>query len=101
MSSFGKFVLGTIVGGTIGAVIGVLLAPRSGSETRELIREEFAHRYNDSVDTVKGKTDELKSRAKQLSEELEETGRRTVGKLSKIHRGQSRGDLIPRVVFAL
>lgn len=80
MSSFGKFVLGTLVGGAIGAVIGILLAPRSGSDTRDLIREEFTHRYNDSVDTVKTKADELKTKARKLSEDLEETGRRTVNK---------------------
>ena len=35
----GGFVLGLFVGGTIGALLGLLLAPRSGSETRAELRE--------------------------------------------------------------
>ena len=35
--SAGKFIAGFIVGGAVGAVIGILLAPQSGEETREQI----------------------------------------------------------------
>jgi gas vesicle protein len=93
MSSFGKFVLGTLVGGAVGAVIGLLVAPRRGSETRQIIREEFVTRYNDSVDSVKGsvdnvkgavkgKTDEVMAKVKKLSSEAEEAGRKVVDKFS-------------------
>ena len=35
--SAGKFIAGFIVGGAVGAVIGILLAPQSGEETRAAI----------------------------------------------------------------
>jgi gas vesicle protein len=89
-SSFGKFVAGALVGGAVGAVIGMLLAPRSGSETRELIREEFETRYRESGDVLREKSDVLKEKASafrekisDLSAELEETGRKTVSRFTE------------------
>ena len=97
-SSFGKFVTGALIGGAIGAAIGMLLAPRSGVETREMIREEFDTRYREGADAVKAKTDAiktkageiredlgekadaLKEKARKVSNELEEVGRRTVSR---------------------
>ena len=35
--SVGKFLAGFIIGGAVGGVIGVLLAPRSGEETRQTL----------------------------------------------------------------
>ena len=35
--SVSRFLAGFIVGGAIGAVAGVLLAPRSGEETRKML----------------------------------------------------------------
>lgn len=90
-SSTGKFILGALVGGAVGAVIGMLLAPRSGSETRELIKEEFETRYRDSADVLREKSDVLKEKAtafrekvSELTDELEETGRKAVSRLSEV-----------------
>lgn len=89
-SSFGKFVLGALVGGAVGAAIGMLLAPRSGAETRELIKEEFDSRYRESADAVREKSDILKEKAAafkdkvtEFSSELEETGRQTFNRISE------------------
>lgn len=60
MSSFGKFMLGAVVGGVLGGVIGVLMAPRPGHETRQIMREEMNRRYTDSVDTVKGEVERVR-----------------------------------------
>jgi gas vesicle protein len=82
MSSFGKFMLGTLVGGAIGAALGLLLAPRSGQETRKLIQDEFSTRYNDSVDCVKEKAEAVRAKIKEEAHNLEEAGRKMVSKMS-------------------
>ena len=38
-SNGGTFVAGIVVGGLIGAAIGLLLAPRSGRETRRILKK--------------------------------------------------------------
>ena len=38
MAGKGKFALGALIGGAIGAVVGILAAPKSGKETREDIK---------------------------------------------------------------
>jgi gas vesicle protein len=35
----GKFIGGVLIGGAIGAVVGILFAPRSGKETRQMLKE--------------------------------------------------------------
>jgi gas vesicle protein len=89
-SSFGKFVLGALVGCAVGAAIGMLLAPRSGSETRELIREELDNRYHESAEALREKSDVLKEKAAafrdkvgEISADLEETGRKTVSRFTE------------------
>lgn len=95
-SSVGKFVLGALVGSAIGAVIGMLLAPRSGNETRELIREEFENRYRDSTDIIREKSDVLKEKAaafrekmSEFSEDLEEKGRKTISRFTEAGKKSS------------
>jgi len=110
MSSFGKFLLGTVIGVAVGTLLGMAYAPRSGDKTRQLLKDELENRYYDSlekvgeavdsvqaqaqekINTVKSGADEIshriqdsaetfKSRVKALSDELEETGRDTLNKL--------------------
>ncbi len=87
--SLGKFLTGAIVGGAVGAVIGMLLAPRSGSETRDIIREEFEHRYRDSADALregsehlKEKASVLKDKVKDFSGDLEEKGQQVISRFT-------------------
>jgi gas vesicle protein len=93
-SSTGNFLVGTLLGAALGGLFGLLLAPRSGTETRKLIQDEMSSRYNtsrdslkgkyeESLDTLKAKADVLKDRVRSLSEELEEVGRRTVNRLTE------------------
>ncbi|MCR4433452.1 MAG: YtxH domain-containing protein [Coprothermobacterota bacterium] len=41
MSSKVDFLIGFIVGGLIGAGLGLLFAPQSGEETREMLKDKF------------------------------------------------------------
>ena len=90
--SLGRFLLGAIIGGIAGAAVGLLLAPQSGRETRQTIREELdkrkeemSRRYSEkaedfrhSAETLKAKASDISSRVKKLSEDLEDTGRKTL-----------------------
>ncbi len=98
--SFGRFLFGAILGGAIGAGVGILLAPRSGEETRRLIRDDMERRYmeskeavNERVDALRDKAEEvgdqlrdsadnLRRKAQEISDELEETGRKTLTKMT-------------------
>lgn len=93
MSSFGKFTFGILVGAAAGAVVGMLLAPRSGEETRRLIRDEMDRRVQESTDHVREVVEEkrevlregaeaLKERAMKITDDLEQVGRETVEKLT-------------------
>src|SRR5881227_2065031 len=67
----GKFAY-FLAGLGIGSVVGILFAPRSGDETRELL----AGRVDEGRDYVNRRTRE----AKEQAEDLIERGRRTVGR---------------------
>lgn len=78
------FVKGTILGAAIGALAGLLLAPKSGKETREDIKGKVKNTYadvserlegmtremNDRVETLKVAAKELKGEAREESQEL-------------------------------
>jgi gas vesicle protein len=41
-SGTGKFLGGLLIGGAIGAALGILFAPRSGKETRQMLKKSVA-----------------------------------------------------------
>jgi gas vesicle protein len=51
-SGFGSFVAGLVIGGLIGAAIGLLLAPESGEEMREQVGDFVDERMRDFGDAV-------------------------------------------------
>jgi gas vesicle protein len=63
-SDLGAFLAGCMVGGLIGAGVALLLAPQSGEETREMIREHSI---------------ELKNRAEQAAEEFRSKAETAIG----------------------
>ena len=57
--SAGKFIAGFIVGGAIGAVAGILLAPKSGEETRNEIAngaKEMLRKADETAKQIQSKT---------------------------------------------
>ena len=70
--SSGKFLFGALVGGAIGAAVGMLLAPRSGVETREMISEEVSSRYDDAKGKVGDKVSELENTGKKTLDDVAE-----------------------------
>jgi gas vesicle protein len=73
------FLKGTIIGAAIGALAGILLAPKSGKETQADIKRKVKGTYDDiqrklesMSDEVSGRVDSLKEAAKELKGEAKE-----------------------------
>ena len=62
-----EFLAGVIIGGLIGAAVGLLLAPQPGEETREQLVEKGIE--------LKERVAELSEEARKKAEELHEEGR--------------------------
>ena len=68
-----RFLAGFAIGAAIGAVAGVLLAPKSGEETREHLGKmatELADKTDATVQDIKRKADTLISDAQEKSAEI-------------------------------
>lgn len=73
--SAGKFLAGFIVGGAIGAVAGILLAPKSGEETRQLIADgtkDALKRADETVKEIQSKADDVVSDMQKKGDEIKE-----------------------------
>ncbi len=75
--SIGKFVTGFVIGGAIGAIAGILLAPQSGEETREAISENAKMAYKKTQDVVK----DIQDKADDKIEEMQKKGNEIIGKI--------------------
>ena len=68
-----KFLAGFIVGGAIGAITGILLAPKSGEETRQLIADttrDVMKRADQTVTEIQSKADDVVSDMQKKGDEL-------------------------------
>jgi gas vesicle protein len=67
-SGFGSFLAGLVIGGFVGAAIGLLLAPRAGEELREQVGE-FVGEKRAALDEAisEGKAAAEKARAEMLA----------------------------------
>ena len=68
-----RFLAGFAIGATIGAVAGILLAPKSGAETREMIGEmasDVARKTDETVKDIQRRADNIVSDVQEKSEEI-------------------------------
>ena len=77
--SAGKFLAGFIVGGAVGALAGLLLAPKSGEETREMIAQKSSDIYDKTEASIK----EIKSKTEAVVDDLQKKRWRTHFKSSR------------------
>lgn len=78
--SAGKFLAGFIVGGAVGALAGLLLAPKSGEETREMIAQKSSEIYDKTEDSI----NEIKEKAEDVVEDLQKKGDEIIAKIQGI-----------------
>lgn len=74
----GKILLGILSGAAAGAAVGLLFAPKKGSDTRRRIADrsnEYAYstksKFNDLVDNVSHQYDSVKSKVRGKSKHLD------------------------------
>lgn len=77
--SIGKFVTGFAIGSIVGGLIGVILAPQSGEETREMLADkskDICSKAHDAVSEIQTKADgivsDMQSKGDQLISKLQE-----------------------------
>ena len=71
--SVGKFLAGVVVGGAVGAIAGLLLAPQTGEETREMLNDatkDVAKRTNDTVKEIQEKADTIATDLQKKGDEI-------------------------------
>ena len=73
--STSRFLAGFIVGGAIGAIAGILLAPKSGEETRKILADtasDMARRADETAKQIQVKADDAVSDLQKKGEEIKE-----------------------------
>lgn len=71
--SKGKFALGALIGGAIGAVAALLTAPKSGKETREDLKKKVDSIKTDTEKKVQEASKQAETIAKDVKHQAEET----------------------------
>jgi gas vesicle protein len=73
-----EFFTGFLMGGVVGAAVALLLAPQSGEETREMIRErglELEDRAGDYVGEARRRAEDLAEDTRRRADEARQRGR--------------------------
>lgn len=73
-----------LLGGTIGATIGLLYAPKSGEETRKLLKGESEEMINKAVTSAREVQNTAKSTIQDAQTRLETFNRETKERLAKL-----------------
>jgi len=73
--STSRFLAGFIVGGAIGAIAGILLAPKSGEETRKILADtaqDMVKRADETAKQIQTKADDVVSDLQKKGDEIKE-----------------------------
>ena len=82
-SDLGAFLAGFMIGGLIGAGVALLMAPQSGEETRELIRErsiELKGRAEEAADDFRSRAETAISSGRDRVDDAVESAKQRVSR---------------------
>jgi gas vesicle protein len=68
----GNFITGLVIGGLAGAATMLLLAPQSGKETRQRIRQKTLELRDQTKATMEGTVGQIREKADQLKSDVRE-----------------------------
>jgi gas vesicle protein len=83
---FGAFLSGFFIGGLVGSITALLLAPQSGEETRDVIKTkgiELRDRAKASADEVRAQMERIAQDAQKLADELSVQAQKTSHELQE------------------
>ena len=93
----GEVILSFLLGGLIGAALGILYAPRAGKEIRRKLKdlsEELSDRIDNLGDNVKNKAENIVDDVKNRAEHMVEEGRGKITKYLDPYKSKYRMELI-------
>ena len=80
----GRGLLAFLLGGAVGAVVGLLYAPRSGKETREILVSEGDEMVNKAVSSIQMAQDKAMSIIKDAQSRVETLNKETNDRIQKL-----------------
>lgn len=83
--SVGKFFAGFIIGGLVGGVMGVLLAPTAGEETRKKIGDTSSDLYQNTEHSIK----EIQTKAAVAVDDIQKKGEELLVKIQEVIKEKS------------
>lgn len=78
-----KLILGAIIGGAIGSVLGLTLAPKKGKETRDILKEKGKQIYKKGKDIHSQFMDEHGEDIEKITETAKKTSKSFFGRIGK------------------
>ncbi len=87
---FGAFLIGFIIGGLTGAAISLIMAPQSGEETREILRDRAIELRDKAQETAQVARDQVGSTATDVRSRAGDLANKAKSSASDLYqRGQS------------
>jgi gas vesicle protein len=79
----GSFLMGLLAGTVLGAGLGMLFAPKAGSEVRKQLSEQATRLRSTATDTIHQASDKLGQVSQQASEKLHQVSQQASAKVSQ------------------